>query len=125
MMRPPSTSARLQSLCASPTQNLSLLAISAQGACIGFAEAAMRHDYVNGCASLPVAFLEGIYVTPAARRRSVVRGLVEHVALWARQHGSTELASDAELANTASHAMHRALGFDETERVVFFRKNLD
>ncbi|GBQ40877.1 hypothetical protein AA0614_2124 [Komagataeibacter saccharivorans NRIC 0614] len=53
------------------------------------------------------------------------RGLVGQVALRARQHGATELASDAELANTSSHAMHRALGFDETERVVFFRKNLD
>ncbi|MBW8893579.1 MAG: N-acetyltransferase, partial [Burkholderiales bacterium] len=26
--------------------------------------------------------------------------------------------------NTESHAMHRALGFEETERVVFFRKVL-
>jgi aminoglycoside 6'-N-acetyltransferase I len=35
------------------------------------------------------------------------------------------LASDALLDNGASHAMHRALGFEETERVVFFRKPLE
>lgn len=84
----------------------------------------MRQDYVNGCASSPVAFLEGIYVTPAERGHGVARGLVEQVALWARRYSSTELAPDAELANTDSYTMHRALGFYETERVVFFCKNL-
>ena len=31
---------------------------------------------------------------------------------------------DARLENEPSHAMHRSLGFSETERVVFFRKAL-
>jgi aminoglycoside 6'-N-acetyltransferase I len=35
-----------------------------------------------------------------------------------------ELASDALLDNNGSHAMHEALGFTETERVVYFRKAL-
>jgi aminoglycoside 6'-N-acetyltransferase I len=34
------------------------------------------------------------------------------------------MASDALLENTDSHAMHRALGFEEAERVVYFRKLL-
>jgi aminoglycoside 6'-N-acetyltransferase I len=38
--------------------------------------------------------------------------------------GCSELASDARLENSASHAMHRALGFSETQRVVYFRKAL-
>jgi aminoglycoside 6'-N-acetyltransferase I len=38
--------------------------------------------------------------------------------------GCTELASDALLDNQASHAMHEALGFAETERVVYFLKPL-
>lgn len=38
--------------------------------------------------------------------------------------GCGELASDAPLENAASHAMHHALGFVETERVVFFKKAL-
>jgi aminoglycoside 6'-N-acetyltransferase I len=38
--------------------------------------------------------------------------------------GCTELASDALLDNQTSHAMHEALGFVETERVVYFLKPL-
>jgi len=45
-------------------------------------------------------------------------------AQWARERGCSELASDALLDNAASRAMHRALGFEETERAVFFRKSL-
>lgn len=88
----------------------------------GFAEAAIRHDYVNGTESSPVAFLEGIYVRPSARRQGVARALVDAVERWAAERGCGELASDALLDNDASHAMHRGLGFEETERVVYFRK---
>lgn len=38
--------------------------------------------------------------------------------------GCREFASDALAHNQLSHAMHRSLGFEETERVVFFRKVL-
>ena len=38
--------------------------------------------------------------------------------------GLLEGLYDALLDNTASHAMHEALGFEETERVVCFRKSL-
>jgi aminoglycoside 6'-N-acetyltransferase I len=102
-----------------------LLAI--ESGVVGFAEAAIRRCYVNGCESLPgepVAFLEGIYVKPAYRRRGIARALCERVAAWAHTLGATELASDALLDNTDSHAMHRALGFAETQRVVFFRRTL-
>jgi aminoglycoside 6'-N-acetyltransferase I len=79
---------------------------------------------VNGAQSSPVGFLEGLYVVPRARRNGVARALVAEVGRWARDFGCSELASDAALANAASHAVHRALGFEETERVVFFRKQL-
>jgi len=91
---------------------------------VGFVEAAVRSDYVNGTRSSPVAFLEGIYVLPEARRRRVAASLVLAVAEWARSVGCVEFASDAALDNVVSHAVHRALGFAETERVVFFRKEL-
>ncbi len=38
--------------------------------------------------------------------------------------GLRELGSDALMDNTASHAAHRAWGFTETERVIYFRKVL-
>ena len=91
----------------------------------GFAEAAIRRDYVNGCETSPVAFVEGIYVVPDQRGRGVARALITAVEDWALEQGLKELASDALLDNARSHAMHQALGFAETERVVYFRKVLD
>lgn len=94
------------------------------GGALGFAEASIRRDHVNGCDTSPVGFLEGIYVVEDARRQGVARKLVAAVADWARQHGCSELGSDAALDNHSSHQMHEALGFSETERVVFFRQLL-
>ena len=91
---------------------------------IGFAEATVRTDYVNGCDGSPVLFLEGLFVDPARRRHGVARALVAAVAQWGCAQGCAEFASDAELDNVDSHAMHRALGFVETERVVYFRREL-
>lgn len=107
-----------------PGQAVAFLAQDASGAPAGFAEAALRHDYVNGCATSPVAFLEGIYVRPAFRKQGVARLLIEAVETWARDLGCAELASDAELHNQISHIMHLAAGFEETERVVYYRKPL-
>jgi aminoglycoside 6'-N-acetyltransferase I len=55
------------------------LAVAADGSALGFAEASKRVDYVNGTSSSPVAFLEGLYVVPSARRRGIARTLVESV----------------------------------------------
>lgn len=96
----------------------------AEGRVIGFAEAAIRQDYVNGCDSSPVLFLEGLFVDPGHRRRGVAAALVAAVADWGRALGCSEFASDAEIDNLDSHAMHLALGFAETERVVYFRREL-
>jgi aminoglycoside 6'-N-acetyltransferase I len=79
---------------------------------------------VNGTESSPVAFLEGLYVAPAFRRQGIAALLVDQAQQWARERGCTELASDALLDNSASQEMHKALGFTETERVVYFRKPL-
>ncbi|EBL5154416.1 GNAT family N-acetyltransferase [Salmonella enterica subsp. enterica serovar Dublin] len=48
----------------------------ADGVAIGFADASIRHDYVNGCDSSPVAFLEGIFVLPSFRQRGVAKQLI-------------------------------------------------
>ena len=96
----------------------------AAGEAIGFIEISVRKDYVNGTQSSPVAFLEGIFVVPQARGSGVARRLVAEAEHWAKFMGCTEFASDAPIDNTGSRAMHAALGFVETERVVFFRKAL-
>lgn len=94
------------------------------GALLGFVEASIRRDYVDGCDTSPVAFGEGAFIVPEWRGTGVGRALVEAVADWGRARGCTELASNALLDNTASHACHEAVGFEETERVVYFRRML-
>jgi aminoglycoside 6'-N-acetyltransferase I len=106
-----------------PATTLALLALI-DGRAVGFAEVSVRTDYVNGCETSAVVFLEGIYVEPDYRRRGIARALIERVQAWGRTLRLTEFASDALLDNAASHAMHKALGFEETERVVYFRKSL-
>jgi aminoglycoside 6'-N-acetyltransferase I len=91
---------------------------------LGFAEASLRYDYVNGCETSPVVFLEGIYVSPPHRCKGAARVLVDAVAAWGRKHGCSEFASDALLDNIDSHQMHRALGFTDVERIVVFHKKL-
>ena len=108
-----------------PDRFAAFIARDAAGAALGFAEAAVRHEHVNGSESSPVAFLEGLYVAPAARRRGVARDLVSAVRDWARARGLAELCSDTDVDNTGSRATHRALGFEETEVVVYFRQRLD
>jgi aminoglycoside 6'-N-acetyltransferase I len=103
---------------------VAFIALSEAGSPVGFAEATLRHDFVNGCETSPVLFLEGIYVQPAAREKGVGASLCEAVACWGRLKGCSEFASDAYVDDAASHAFHRAVGFQEAERVVYFRKLL-
>ncbi|MEP6632591.1 MAG: aminoglycoside 6'-N-acetyltransferase [Luteimonas sp.] len=98
------------------------LAIVAEGKSIGFAEATLRFDYVNGTDSSPVGFLEGLYVVPAWRRLGVGRQLVKAIERWTLQQGCTELASDTWLDNASGQRAHLAYGFEETERVIYYRK---
>ena len=119
--------AEMQLFVEHPDKYAQFVAHETGGEPAGLAEVAIRTDYVNGTSGTdgsPVAFLEGLFVAPAYRGRGVARALLGAVAGWARAHGCIELASDALLENTASHAMHAALGFKETERVVFFCKPL-
>lgn len=97
------------------------LAFAGDGQAIGFADVTLRQDYVNGTDSSPVGFLEGWYVAPAWRGRGVGRALLRQVQAWTRAQGCSELASDALLDDAAAQAAHRACGFEETERVVYFR----
>lgn len=101
-----------------------LLAVdAAAGAFVGFAELSIR-PYAEGCDTRNVGFLEGWYVEPDHRRRGVGRALVEAALDWARAQGCKEFGSDTQLKNVDSQAAHRALGFEEVERLVAFKKTL-
>jgi aminoglycoside 6'-N-acetyltransferase I len=109
---------------AQPERFLQLMMYDENHQPIGFIEGSIRGDYVNGTETSPVGFVEGVYVVPAWRRKGVARQLFAAIGDWARARGCRELASDALLANEASQRAHRALGFEETERVVYFRRML-
>ena len=113
-----------QTILSEPERYLVLVFTDENDNALGFAEASIRTDYVNGTHSSPVAFLEGLYVQPASRGQGIARQLVAGVEKWAVDMGCTELASDALVENQVSHSMHEALGFEETERVVYFLKSL-
>ena len=107
-----------------PDDQIAFIARGENAAVIAFAEAALRRDYVNGCATSPVGFLEGLYVDPAFWRRGIARKLCGAVEDWAASQGCSEFASDVHLHNEESQKAHEALGFEETERVVYYRKLL-
>ena len=110
---------------ADPARFAALLTCDESGRAVGPAEAALRPDHINGCETSPVAFLEGIDREPQARRHGIARALAAAVEVWAVARGCRELASDALIENAASHDFHRAIGFAPTERVVFYRKELE
>ena len=93
------------------------------GSLAGFVEIGSR-NYAEGCDTSPVAYLEGWYVDPDARRGGLGRRLQRTAEDWARANGFTEMASDAELHNDVSLGAHLSLGFEEVERQVCFRKSL-
>lgn len=100
-----------------------LVADRGEGRLAGFAEIGLR-NYAEGCNSTPVAFLEGWYVDPDVRRQGLGAELVRAVEDWARARGLEELASDTTLDNAVSLKAHLALGFEEVERQICFRKTL-
>lgn len=114
----------MRDMLSRPEREICLLAFDESGRACGFAEASLRRDYVNGTGTSPVGFLEGWYVAPHSRGRGLGRALIEGIEAWTRAHGCEELASDSLLDNDQAHRAHAACGFEETERVVYFRKSL-
>ena len=93
------------------------------GQLVGFLELDYR-KYAPGCSSSPVPFIEGLYVEPRLQRRGIGRALIKAAEACARAAGHHEIASDAEIENADGIAAHVALGYEEVERVVCFRRSL-
>lgn len=101
-----------------------VFAFHEKGETVGTALCSLRHDYVEGCDSSPVGYLEGIYVQEGFRRSGVAKALVQECEAWAKDQGCTEFASDCELSNVDSLCFHLSIGFEEANRIICFRKAL-
>ena len=100
-----------------------VLVAEIDGRIVGFLELDFR-KYAPGCRSSPVAFIEGWHVEASLQRRGIGRALIEAAEARARAMGHDEMASDSEIENVDGIAAHRAIGYDEVERVVCFRRSL-
>jgi aminoglycoside 6'-N-acetyltransferase I len=100
-----------------------LVAVDANGSPLGFVELSIR-NIVDSCDTDRVAYLEGWYVVPDARRRGVGAALIVAAEQWGVEPGCREFGSDSLVGNRVSRAAHLALGFDETGVVRNYRKDL-
>ena len=91
---------------------------------IAFAQGQLRRDYVEGTESAPVGYLEGIFVAEGYRKQGFAAELLSECEKWAKEKGCTEFASDCEIDNADSLSFHMAMGFEEANRIICFRKDL-
>ena len=91
---------------------------------IAFAQCQLRHDYVEGTNSSPVGYLEGIFVAEEYRGKGCAAALLAECENWAVEKGCTEFVSVCELDNAESLSFHLAMGFEETNRIICFKKKL-
>jgi len=106
------------------SREVAFVAVDDHDHVMGFIEVSTR-DYVDGCRTSPVGFVEGIYVDEPHRQSGIASALIRHAEQWAASRGCTELGSDAYIDDTRSIAFHKATGFREVERQVVFLKSID
>ena len=92
---------------------------------VGFIHISIRHEYVEGTESSKTAYLEGIYVKPAFRKKQIATELLSSGEAWAKAKGLSQLASDTEIDNQISQLFHQQSGFEEVNRIVCFIKTID
>ena len=91
---------------------------------IGLLTCSIKEEYVAGCKSGKVGYLEGIYVLPEYRNQGFAKKLFKHFESWAKSQGTTELASDLEIDNNASLQFHNKMGFEIVETTIHLKKNI-
>jgi aminoglycoside 6'-N-acetyltransferase I len=101
-----------------------IVAEDANGSLAGFIEVGLR-SHADGCdTARPVGYIEGWYVGEPQRGMGVGRKLMHAAEDWSREHGCTEIASDALTDNLLSQQAHSSLGFEIVDRCVHYKKAL-
>ena len=92
---------------------------------VGFAQCQIRTDYVEGTETSPVGYLEGIFIVETYRHNGYAKELLKECEKWAKDKKCSEFASDCELNNLDSFRFHMAIGFEEANRIICFKKNIE
>ena len=92
--------------------------------CVALALVSLRRDYVEGCITSPVGYLEGICVDKNYRKAGIASKLCKECETWAKSKGCSEFASDCELTNEASYRFHLNMDFEEANRIIHFKKDI-
>ena len=90
---------------------------------VGFIEVSER-PWGEGCETAPVGWIENLLVRSGSRQQGIGRSLVDATANWSRTRGLSELGSDVVFENETSLVTHSRWGFEETMRLVMFRKRI-
>lgn len=90
---------------------------------VGFVEASLR-ERPDVLPPGRMGYIEALYVTAEHRGKGVGRALLEAAERWAEACGCDVMGSDADIDNEAGVKIHRALGYQEAERIVRFQKAL-
>jgi len=79
------------------------------------------------CDSMPIGFIEGLYVDEDLRKNGVGKRLIERAEKFLLENNCTEIASDVEFHNTLSQQVHKSLGFqqyDQDEDCFFYKRKI-
>lgn len=108
-------------VCLREKAAVAYVAARPDGGLAGFVEATIRL-HADACDTSPVGYVEGWYVDADVRQRGIGRQLVRTAERWARERGCTEMGSDCLLENDISLRAHLAIGYEERERLIHFRR---
>lgn len=114
----------MEGIVENAVSQLVLVADAGRGHLAGFLEASIR-PFVEDCDTDHVGYLEGWYVEPEHRRHGIGRLLVKTAEDWARAKGCIEMASDTEVGNDLSLAVHESMGYEISSKLIHLRKDLD
>lgn len=89
----------------------------------GFIELSI-HDSAPGCLTNRIGFIEGWYVKPEFRKLGIGKKLVEMGEQWALSQGCKEMASDTTERYPDSPIAHVALGYEEVNKPLHYKKDL-
>jgi aminoglycoside 6'-N-acetyltransferase I len=89
----------------------------------GFIELSI-HETAPGCLTQNIGFIEGWFVKPDYRRLGIGKMLVKAGEKWAISIGCKEMASDTTTMYPISPIAHIAMGYEEVNVPLHYRKSL-